>query len=261
MDSQAERIQARATAKLCIAAPWSSASTGTVVEIANGRVRLDRTVAYPESGGQEGDRGVLIGAADVDVPFVDTVREPGRVLFLPGFSGVQVDAPIHHVLAEPHANTLHVGERVEVRLDVARRARLTLSHSASHLLFLAVEAVRPGTTAGVIGCHIREDQARFDFSVPARFTEDELARIEEVANSLVARDLPIAVEPHPDEPQALYWRCDGHVIPCGGTHLERTGCIGTLRVSRRSIGKGKERLSCVFPEARAPTHRYAAMPV
>ena len=84
MDSQAERIQARATAKLCIAAPWSSASTGTVVEIANGRVRLDRTVAYPESGGQEGDRGVLIGAAGVKVPFVELhlsnifAREPER---------------------------------------------------------------------------------------------------------------------------------------------------------------------------------------
>jgi Ser-tRNA(Ala) deacylase AlaX len=247
-----DRPTTRWTQKFFNEFPWVSSIDAVVVESRPEGLRLDRTIAYAESGGQEGDCGVITAASGDSVPFSDTQRGPGRLLFLPGFSGVHVEVPIYHTIPANSTSLFHVGDTIRIAIDTQRRARLTLSHSASHLLYLGVKLVRPDAIDNVIGCHIKEDQARFDFSVTERFTADEIVAIQQSANQWVSRSLAIFIDRHVQEPEALYWRCDGYVIPCGGTHLADTGPVGPISVQRKNIGKGKERLICTFPDARPP---------
>jgi alanyl-tRNA synthetase len=102
----------------------------------------------------------------------------------------------------------------------------------------------------VIGCHIQEDQARFDFRVEERFSSAELADIQCVANEYVLRDYPIQIHTHPDEPEARYWVCNGETIPCGGTHISSTALVGSITVQRKNIGKCKDRLVAKFMQSR-----------
>lgn len=247
----------RSTHKVFNLKPWTASVDATVAELSSsGGLRLDQTIAYPESGGQQGDCGVITTSGGASVAFSDTRRGPGRLLSLPGFEGVHVEVPIYHTIPAECASLFQVGDRVRVAIDTRRRARLTLSHTASHLLLLGVASVRPEAIDNVIGCSIKEDQARLDFSAAEHFSAAEIYSIQHAANDLVTRNLPIFIERHQDEPDALYWRCDGHAIPCGGTHLDQTGPVGRIAVHRKSIGKGKDRLVCTFPEALAPYDAY-----
>ena len=108
----------------------------------------------------------------------------------------------------------------------------------------------------VTGCHITEEYARLDFTLPERFVAEQLVEIEQTINSLVERNLPIRTFAHDDEPEAWYWECDGHIMPCGGTHLESTGPVGRASVKRKNMGKGKERLIVTFPSALIDLSKY-----
>ena len=121
---------------------------------------------------------------------------------------------------------------------------------------MAVNRIRSDVIGDIRGCHIKEDSARFDFHTSERFTPEQLTQITECATELALRDLPVEVYPHPDEPEALYWSCDGVVIPCGGTHLASTGAVGPVEVRRRNLGKGLERLTVVFPNRRLDLRPY-----
>lgn len=247
MDSIQQITRDRKTEKLYILSPDLRWAIATVREVRPDRgVRLDRTVAYPEGGGQEGDRGTIETTSGLRLAFDDTQRGPGRVLFMDGFSGVHVDVPIYHRVTPEDAHHLAVGDEVIVSIDMDRRAQLSLSHTAAHILYLGVKQVRPEAVNWVIGCHIREDQARFDLRVDERFMPDDLARMEEFATEFICADHTIKIRAHPDEPEALYWLCNDEVIPCGGTHVSRTGLVGRIRVQRKNIGKGKERLIATF---------------
>lgn len=234
-----------------------------VVQVGPDYVELEATVAYPEGGGQEPDHGTLTFENGVQVPFLDVQRMYGHACGFPDFPQVQVGGVIwHRVPPEMQSAlaSLKPGMPVCVEIDTTRRARLSLSHTASHLLYLAIGLHRPDAPERTIGCHIREDAARFDFAVEERFTPEQIESIAQVANALVARDAPITFSAHPDEPDARRWHCDGHVIACGGTHLDRTGAIGPLEIRRKRLGTGKERLGCTFSQARLDLARYHPRP-
>ncbi|MGG1948212.1 hypothetical protein AB1286_25965 [Trinickia sp. NRRL B-1857] len=168
---------------------------------------------------------------------------------MPNFPDIQVDGIIEHVIHEDDAAVLReakVGSEVTVRIDRLRRAQLSLSHTASHLLFLGITDIRPDAILGIIGCHIKVGAARFDFVVENRITLDEVAEIERLANSYVDRGDEVRVYPHPEHLDARYWECEGRVIPCGGTHITSTAPVGRMQVHRKSLGRNKERLSCEF---------------
>lgn len=151
---------------------------------------------------------------------------------------------------------LHIGDNVAICIDTDRRARLSLSHTASHILYVAVGMIRPDAVQSTLGCHIRTDGARFDFGVSERFTAEQISQIEACAYDLVLRNAAITMSAHPQEPDLRSWHCEQHQIACGGTHLNRTGPVGRLVVKRKSLGTGKERLSCSFPDAVFDTTRF-----
>jgi alanyl-tRNA synthetase len=229
-----------------------SEAPARVVCIDDDSIELDATVAYPEGGGQEADHGTITLDDGTVLRFDDVKKIYTHFAELAEFPGLQVGGVIKHVIVpedRPLLQKVSVGEPVVVRIGVERRARLALSHTASHFLYLAIGQVRPDAIAATIGCHIRPHGARFDFAVQNRFEPDEIARIELIANAYVQRDAVVTVSAHPAEPDARLWHCEGNVIPCGGIHIASAAPIGPMQVRRRGLGRGKERISCEFPQA------------
>ncbi len=242
----------RATRKLYYEDGLKVTTAARVARVGGGRVELDQTVAFPEGGGQEGDRGVIRTASGQNLRFVDTQKRLGRPLMLKDFPVINVDCIVEHVVDEQDRDLLSeldVGDEVMVSIDVERRAWLTLSHTASHLVYMAAGGVRPDAVKYTKGCHIKPDSARFDFATSDRFTPDQVVAIAQRASDLAAADLPIRQYAHDEEPEAIYWECGSEVIPCGGTHLDRTGPVGRVLIKRKGLGRGLERLTLTFPDA------------
>lgn len=234
------------TRKLYYEDPFLTECSAVVTHVsAQHGVACDRTVAFPEGGGQEGDHGTLVlheGGEERSIPFTDCQKGLGRVLFLKEFPQIQVDTPVYHSVDAALLSGFGPGMRISIRIDVRRRARLTVNHSALHLVLLGLERLRPGISALICGCHITEGSARLDFAARQRFSPEELQAVAESTSRLVEQRLPIEVFPHRAEPEAWFWRSDGVTIPCGGTHAASTASIGPLRIKRKSMGRSAERI-------------------
>jgi Ser-tRNA(Ala) deacylase AlaX len=116
---------------------------------------------------------------------------------------------------------------------------MRLHLAAEIILELAYENL-PGIHK--IGAHIAEDKARIDFEWPENISK-LLPMMHEKAGALIAADHPIVSAFSDEANQRRYWEIDGFArVPCGGTHLKRTGEIGNVTLKRVNIGKGKERI-------------------
>ncbi len=253
----------RHTRRLYQEDPFLCQAEARIVRVGADHIELDATCAYPEGGGQESDTGVLILESGSRLRFVSAQRMYGHPCGLPDFPDILVGGVIWHtILPEDRPGLLEArqGMGARVIIDVARRAHLTVSHTASHLLYLGIERHRPDAIGRTLGCHIREDGARFDFAVEERFTPEEIAAIASTANELVTRDLAITTDADTAMKDARRWHCASHVIPCGGTHWDHTGAVGQMEVRRKRLGTGKERLSCHLPDMQVDLGRYHPQP-
>ncbi|MDD5543373.1 MAG: alanine--tRNA ligase [Acidobacteriia bacterium] len=214
-----------------------------------GEVVLDHTPFYAESGGQIGDRGMLEG---------EDARAAVRDTYAP-LSGLI----IHRVLVE--AGELQVGDRVQARVDAARRTRIMLNHSATHLLHAALREVL-GPHVKQAGSLVAEDRLRFDFTHFAPLSDQEISEIERLVNEQIRKNAAVAKEVM-DLDKALNTgalaffgekysqRVRVVSVPgfskelCGGTHVNRTGEIGLLKiVSESSISSGVRRIEAITGE-------------
>ena len=229
-----------------------------VVRVNSEAVELNSTVAYPEGGGQEADLGTIefpIGT----VRFIWVKKLYGTPIRLDGFKGGKLGGVILHVI---HPDDVYLldqvleGMNARVTIDIFRRQRLTLSHTASHFLYAAAISLREELKLWTLGCHIKEDSSRFDFLVEDPFSYDEVVEIERRANGLIACNEVIKHNTVHEVEDARIWTYQGINIPCGGTHLETPLLIGHLKVRRKRLGKAKERLICEFPDAEIDTSRY-----
>lgn len=192
---------------------------GTVVASVDGdEITLQETIFYAFSGGQESDRGTIGGH-----PVLEARKQGAQIVYR---------------LAGDHG--LRVGDAVTVEIDWARRYRLMRLHFAAELVLELVYA-RPDHPHKV-GAHIAEDKARIDFqwdaNIAALFPDIE-RRVREV----VAADTAIISAFSNDAGEERYWEVPGFArVPCGGTHLHRTGEVGAIRLKRKNPGQGKERI-------------------
>jgi misacylated tRNA(Ala) deacylase len=191
-------------------------------------IRLDRTVFYPQGGGQPGDSGVLRLADGTNLAIVDTRKGDGidEVLHIPA-AGAALPSPGSAVIAE---------------IDWPRRHRLMRIHTCLHLL----SAVVPGA---VTGGQIADGKGRLDFDVPGAALDK--ATIARRINELIAADLEararwisdeelaarpelvrtMSVKPPTGQGRVRLIDIAGvDLQPCGGTHLHRTGEIGPVEV-------------------------------
>jgi misacylated tRNA(Ala) deacylase len=196
-------------------------------------VQLDRTVFYPQGGGQAGDRGELVLADASVLAIVDTRKGalPGEIVHVPA-------AGQEAVLAR-----LAPGQRVLARIDVQRRQRHMRFHTATHLLCALVPHA-------VDGCSITAEYARLDFHMNeplARETLDAgLARLVAEAHPVRQRWISeaeldanpglvrsMSVQPPRGLGRIRVIDIEGvDMQPCGGTHVANTAEIGPVVVTK-----------------------------
>ncbi len=181
-------------------------------------VTLDRTIFFAYSGGQESDTGE-IGGHEV-------------------LQARKVEREIFYTLPDNHG--LSIGDPVKVRIDWPRRYALMRLHFAAELVLELVYERWPGIEK--VGAHIAQDKARIDFALPEPITP-HLTDLADQAQSIVDADQPIVSAYSDEATERRYWEVAGVArVPCGGTHLKRTGEVGAVALKRKNIGKGKERV-------------------
>jgi Ser-tRNA(Ala) deacylase AlaX len=205
-------------AKLFWQDPYRTTLDTRIAAVAGDEVRLEETIFYAFSGGQESDEGTIGGHNVLEA------RKDGR--------------DILYRLQPDHG--LKAGEAVAVQIDGARRLKLMRLHLAAEIILELACQNLPGVRK--IGAHIAADKARIDFEWP-----ENVARLfpmmQEKAGALIAADHPIVSAFSDEANQRRYWEIAGFArVPCGGTHLKRTGEIGAITLKRVNIGKGKERI-------------------
>jgi Ser-tRNA(Ala) deacylase AlaX len=191
----------------------------TRIAVAEGAdVRLEETIFYAFSGGQESDTGAIGGRA------VLSARKDGHDI-------VYTLGPAHGLAA---------GDPVTIEIDWARRFRLMRLHFAAELV-LELAYRRLGRVEK-IGAHIAEGKSRIDFRLDRSIGPD-LPALQAEAEALIAADHPILSRFSDEEAQRRTWEIEAFAkVACGGTHLRSTGEVGPIRLKRDNIGKGKERV-------------------
>jgi alanyl-tRNA synthetase len=213
----------------------------------SGVVVLDRTPFYGESGGQVGDSGYL------------TTRDARLEV---GETGKASDQHLHQV--KVLQGSIVVGDTLQAQVDAGVRQRTRLNHSATHLLHAALREVL-GDHVQQKGSLVDSDRLRFDFSHPEGVTDEQVKTIENIVNdhirgnsdvqtrvmsmddAVAAGAMALFGEKYGDEVRVLSMGdAEFSVELCGGTHVDRTGDIGLLRITSESgVASGVRRIEGV----------------
>lgn len=209
-----------------------------------GSVIFDKTCFYAESGGQIGDIGTIANA--------------------------QTKALVKDVRKAPHGQPLHlvniengclkIGDQCELLIDLQRRNRITVNHSATHLLQSALRKVVGDHTAQA-GSYVTDEYLRFDFTHFEKVNEQQLDEIEQIVNTHIQNQLKVNKQVMSledakktgatalfDEKYGDFVRVvsmgDVSIEFCGGCHVNNTSEIGLLKIDfEESIGSGIRRIS------------------
>jgi len=225
---------------------------GQAVDVLNageeGVVILNETPFYAESGGQVGDKGELT-AQGVSFAVTDT-QKYGQAI---GHQGKVAQG------------SLKVGDSVEATIDEARRSRIRLNHSATHLLHAALRQVL-GDHVSQKGSLVSDRNLRFDFSHFEAMKPEQIRQVEDIVNAQVRRNLPIETNimdldeakakgamalfgEKYDESVRVLSMGDFSTELCGGTHARQTGDIGLFRItSEAGTAAGVRRIEAVTGE-------------
>jgi alanyl-tRNA synthetase len=214
-----------------------------------GVVVLDKTPFYAESGGQVGDRGVLVRHATPISSFQveDTQKIQAEVF---GHHGTVI------------SGELRLGHTVSAEVDLKLRHATMFNHSATHLMHAALRKVL-GHHVQQKGSLVDEHKTRFDFSHDKPLTPEEIREIERLVNQEIRRN--VGVEPRIMKydqaikagAMALFGEKYGDEVRvigmgefstelCGGTHVRRTGDIGFFKITAQSgVAAGIRRVEAV----------------
>lgn len=217
---------------------------------AKGAVILDHTPFYAESGGQVGDKGLLIGK---EFTFqVDDTQKVGQ-------------AVVHYGKVIKGELTLDL--LIHAQVDNIRRDAIRLNHTATHLLHAALKKI-VGQHVQQRGSLVDAERARFDFSHFEALTPQQIQQIEEVVNAQIRANNEVITQVMDIESAkqsgavALFGEKYSDAVRvlsmgdfskelCGGTHARRTGDIGLFKiVAEYGIASGIRRIEMV-------TGRYA----
>jgi alanyl-tRNA synthetase len=212
-------------------------------------VILDRTPAYAESGGQQGDTGTVVGR-DGQGQIQDTYYRGSQLI-------------VHRVAVTQ--GQLREGEEVAVSVESRRRQGLRQHHTGTHLLHAALRRVL-GTHVAQAGSLVAPDHLRFDFSHGASVKDSELEDVESLVNEQVQANVVVSPaemdlqEALKSGAMALFGEKYGDRVRvirigdfstelCGGTHLDATGQIGLFKVTDEgAVASGVRRIEAVTGE-------------
>jgi misacylated tRNA(Ala) deacylase len=216
---------------------------------------IDKTAFYPEGGGQECDIGTITYKdKSFEISKVKTDKESREV---------------RHYITNP-TELPNTGELVHCELDWDRRHVHMRYHTALHVLSTYM---KEQFNAEVVGNNISIRNGRADFAPLDALTEDQMKIIENGVNDIIIQNLPVNISFMPRDEAKTFLEEKGYqtdyieMVPksvktfrvisvgdydhasCAGTHVANTSEIGKIRVvKRRSIGKGKERITLALDE-------------
>ncbi|MDR1858714.1 MAG: alanyl-tRNA editing protein [Treponema sp.] len=227
-------------AAIAEAKPWKdSAGEGLALV-------LDRTIFYPEGGGQPGDRGTVNGCALADV-----LEKNGEIL---------------HIVRSGEGAALKPGA-AELALDAVRRRDLTVQHSAQHLLSGVLLHI---TGSFTVSMHLGDEASTIDLDC-AEISAETLLAAEEAVAAVIEEDRPIIthlcppedvgsfplrkIPPQGEEVIRVIEIQGSDFSPCCGTHLRSTGQIGMMRILGAEKYKGMNRISFIAGRRVLANHR------
>ena len=214
----------------------------------------NQTTFFGESGGQQGDSGIIKTEAGAVIEISATQKKLGT---------------LHVHLGKVIEGDVKVGDAAEFRVDHTRRSSLRANHSATHLLH-AVMRKHLGDHVTQKGSLVANDRLRFDVSHPKPVTAEQAALIETDVNRLIRENSEVSTRlMTPDEAielgaMALFGEKYGDEVRvvsmglpeasehayslelCGGTHVKRTGDIGMFKiVSEGAVSSGVRRIEAL----------------
>jgi len=216
-----------------------------VLKVIDGKyVVLDQTAFYPRGGGQEPDTGEISGAKVIEVT-------------------KQADVVIHKIDGK-----LSEGQVVKGLVNSRRRDLITKHHTATHVINSS-SRTNLGSWVWQNSAFKEEGYGRLDITHHSALTKEEVQRIEQTANSVIRKNLPVTINffDRGEAEQKYSFRIyQGGVVPtnnvrivniggwdieaCGGTHVQRTGEIGLVKIVKSErIQDGVVRLEFVAGEA------------
>jgi misacylated tRNA(Ala) deacylase len=210
---------------------YAQSCEATLLDVTpEGGLILDRTVFYAQGGGQPGDVGSVLPSGGEPVAITNTVYGADR-------------SRIAHLVGTERAAAFKIGDKVKLQLDWTRRYPRMRAHTALHLLSVVLPYP---VTGGSVG----DGEGRLDFDIQDAGLDK--AELTEKLNALIARDAPVtdrwitdeeldanpglvktmSVKPPRGSGRVRLVEIEGiDLQPCGGTHVRRTGEIGSATVT------------------------------
>jgi len=197
----------------------------TVVQTVNGnQVTVAETIFYAFSGGQESDSGTIGGFKVLEA------RKDGKEIF--------------YTLEENH--NLQAGDAVKICIDWERRYKLMRLHFAAEVVLELVCQRFPDVIK--VGAHIAQDKSRIDFEWRQNISPF-IVLLQQDAQNIIDSNQEIVSAFSDETNERRYWKINEFSqVPCGGTHIKRTGEMGIIRLKRANPGKGRERIEIYVSE-------------
>lgn len=212
------------------------------------QIVLDKTPFYAESGGQVGDTGSLT-IDDSRLTIFDTKKENNLI--------------IHFANSIPK----DLSREVIAKIDIDKRKKTAVHHSATHLLHAALRKVL-GMHVQQKGSLVNDEHLRFDFSHFAKVSDEEMKKIESLVNEKIRENIPVIIkqmkkdeaiamgamalfgEKYGDEVRVVIMDPSYSIELCGGTHVGNTGELGFFKITTETaVGAGIRRIEAVSGKA------------
>jgi Ser-tRNA(Ala) deacylase AlaX len=206
------------TKKLFWEDPYLTQLETYITSVKGNDITVEQTIFFAFSGGQESDDGIVGNSR------VLQARTEGR--------------EIVYTLENGHG--FKPRDQVRMKINWERRYQLMRLHFAAEIVLELV--YRNLGSIKKIGAHIAQDKARIDFEWGENISKI-FPLIQKEALGIIETNQEIISAFSDEETEERYWEVRGFArVPCGGTHLGRTGEIGEIELKRKNPGKGKERI-------------------
>jgi alanyl-tRNA synthetase len=219
------------------------------------QILVNQTPFYAESGGQVGDKGIMLTSEGCAISIHDVKKQVHKLW-------------VHHGTVSK--GKISTGDAVEMRVDSLRRKAIKSNHSATHLMHESLRRVL-GEHVSQKGSYQDDERTRFDISHPSSMTEDQISAVEQLVNQQIQANTSVNTrvmsledamesgamalfgEKYDDEVRVVTMGTEEEgankafsVELCGGTHVKRTGDIGLFKIlSESALASGVRRIEAL----------------